>query len=120
MDELYSLVKDFDPSDIGVAFDIGHALVVHGPEWARYFERLKLHVRVVYIKDVRQGGGWVRFGEGLIGSTDYFKRLKKMEYREPICLHIEYDYGRGDGSRKHLLAALKQSTQQVREWWAKA
>jgi Xylose isomerase-like TIM barrel len=30
LSEMYQLVKDFDPAQIGVAFDIGHALVVHG------------------------------------------------------------------------------------------
>ena len=33
LNELYDLVKDFDPNQIGVAFDLGHAIIVHGDEW---------------------------------------------------------------------------------------
>ena len=33
LDELYELVKDFDPDQIGVAFDLGHAMITHGPLW---------------------------------------------------------------------------------------
>ena len=56
LSELYDIVKDFDPAQIGVAFDIGHALVVHGDDWRRHFEKLKSHLKVAYVKDVTRGG----------------------------------------------------------------
>ncbi len=48
--EMFELVTDFDPAQIGVAFDIGHALVVHGDDWRRYFEKLKSHLKIAYVK----------------------------------------------------------------------
>ena len=75
--EMYDIVKDFDPAQIGVAFDIGHALVVHGDDWRRHFEKLKSHLKIAYVKDVKREGRWVPFGEGDIGSTGYFKLLKR-------------------------------------------
>ena len=53
--DMYEIVKDFDPAQIGVAFDIGHALVVHGDDWRRHSSKLKSHIKVAYIKDVKRG-----------------------------------------------------------------
>jgi len=51
---MYEVVKDLDPAQIGVAFDIGHAWVVHGEDWRRHFEKLKPHIQVAYVKDVQR------------------------------------------------------------------
>ena len=120
LSELYDIVKDFDPAQIGVAFDIGHALVVHGDDWRRHFERLKSHLKVAYVKDVTRGGSWVPFGEGDIASTGYFKLLKQMGYRAPVSLHIEFDWNDGGKSktRSALLKALQESARVLRRWLA--
>lgn len=117
LDELYQLVADFNPDHLGVAFDIGHALVVHGEGWGEHFERLKKHIRIIYIKDARIGGTWTPFGKGDIAKTDYFRRLKKLNYSAPISLHIEYDWsGGGAKDRASLLKALKESTGVLKAW----
>jgi len=120
LSELYDIVKDFDPAQIGVAFDIGHALVVHGDDWRRHFEKLKSHLKVAYVKDVTRGGRWVPFGEGDIASTGYFKLLKQSGYRAPISLHIEFDWSEGGKSktRPALLKALEESARVLRRWLA--
>jgi sugar phosphate isomerase/epimerase len=116
--ELYEIVKDFDPAQIGVAFDIGHALVVHGDGWRQQFEKLKSHLKIAYVKDVKRGGGWVPFGQGDIASTGYFKLLKQMDYRAPVSLHIEFDWADGGKSktRPTLVKALQESAQVLRRW----
>ena len=115
---MYDIVKDFDPAQIGVAFDIGHALVVHGDDWRRHFEKLKSHLKVAYVKDVTRGGRWVPFGQGDIASTGYFKLLKQMGYRAPVSLHIEFDWSDGGKSktRAALLEALQGSARVLRRW----
>jgi sugar phosphate isomerase/epimerase len=120
LSELYAIVKDFDPAQIGVAFDIGHALVVHGDDWRRHFEKLKSHLKVAYVKDVTRGGRWVPFGQGDIASTGYFKLLKQMGYRAPVSLHIEFDWHDGGKSktRAALLKALQESARVLRRWLA--
>ena len=122
LSEMYDIVKDFDPAQIGVAFDIGHALVVHGDDWHRHFERLKSHLKVAYVKDVKPGGRWVPFGQGDVGSTDYFKLLKQTGYRAPVSLHIEFDWSEGGKSktRAALVKALRESAQVLRSWLAAA
>jgi sugar phosphate isomerase/epimerase len=118
LDDLYAIVKDFDPAQVGVAFDIGHALVVHGDDWRRHFDKLKPHIRIVYVKDVTRAGHWVPFGQGDIASTGYFKLLKQMNYRAPISLHIEFDWTNGGKAktRAALLKALQDSVQMLRRW----
>jgi len=120
--ELYDIVKDFDPAQIGVAFDIGHALVVHGDDWRRHFEKLKPHLKIAYVKDVKREGRWVPFGEGDIGSTSYFKLLKELKYQAPVSLHIEFDWTDGGKSktRPALVKALQDSSRVLRRWLASA
>ncbi len=120
LSELYDIVKDFDPAQIGVAFDIGHALVVHGDQWRQHFERLKSHLKVAYVKDVTRSGNWVPFGQGDIASTGYFKLLKQMGYRAPVSMHIEFDWNDGGKSktRSALLGALQESARVLRRWLA--
>src|SRR5215470_15469365 len=67
LNDLREIVSGFDPAQVGVAFDIGHAIIVHKEEWRPRFEALKSHVKVAYVKDAKMTGRWVPFGEGDIG-----------------------------------------------------
>ena len=118
LSDLYEIVKGFDPAQIGVAFDIGHALVVHGDDWRHHFDRLKSHLKVAYVKDVTRSGHWVPFGEGDVASTGYFNLLKQMGYHAPVSLHIEYDWTGGGKSktRAGLVKALQESSRTLKRW----
>jgi sugar phosphate isomerase/epimerase len=120
LEEMRQIMADFNPNELGVAFDIGHALVVHGEDWRLRFQELKPHIKVAYVKDVTRQKNWVRLGEGEIARTDYFKLLKEMNYRAPICLHIEYDWSENGKSknRETLLQALKDNGQVLKRWLA--
>jgi len=118
LDELWETVSDFDPAQIGVAFDIGHALIVHGDGWRPRFEKLKSHLKTVYIKDATRAGRWVKFGEGDIGGTGYFELLKQIGYHAPISMHIEYDWlPKGElETRAGLLKVLRENLQVLKGW----
>jgi len=120
--DMAEIMKDFDPDQLGVAFDLGHAIVVHGDEWTGHFERLKPHVKVAYVKDVRRPKSFVAFGEGEFGKTDWFKRLKQMNYAAPFSVHIEYEWaGKGNPkTREGLLKAMKQCAAALRKWHSEA
>ncbi len=122
LSEMLDLVKDFDPAQIGVAFDIGHALVVHGDDWRTHFEKLKSHLKIAYVKDVKRGGRWVPFGEGDIAATGYFKLLRELKYHAPVSMHIEFDWTDGGKSktRPALVKALRDSAAMLRRWLALA
>ena len=118
LNELVEILGDFDPNQIGAAFDIGHAVKVHGERWHEYFEKLKSHLKIAYVKDTDARGKWVRFGQGEIGKTGYFKLLREMSYNAPICMHIEFDWSSGgnDKTKEALLKALKESSGVLRGW----
>jgi sugar phosphate isomerase/epimerase len=116
--ELYDLVQGFDPAQIGVAFDIAHALVVHGDQWRTHFDKLKPYIKVVYIKDVTRDRKWVPFGEGEIGRVGYFVLLRELSYRAPISLHVEFDWtekGKAK-TREALVKALRESGRVLKQW----
>lgn len=117
----YDLVRDFPPAQLGVAFDLGHALLVHGDDWPAHFECLQPHLRVAYIKDTHRVRRFVPFGEGEFGQTDFFTRLKRMNYAAPLSMHTEFDWARdGQRDRAALAAAVQHSANKLREWLAAA
>ena len=120
--ELIDIVQGFDPAQIGVAFDIGHALMVHGDQWRAHFEKLKPHIKVVYVKDVTRDGHWLPFGQGAIGGLGYFKLLRQMGYRAPISLHVEFDWTEQGKSktRAALVKALGDSARALKRWLEEA
>ena len=119
--QMYDIVKDFDPKEVAVAFDIGHALLMHGDEWRKCFERLQDHIGIVYIKDVKQSGRFVALGEGELVKTDFFPLLVKMNYRAPLCIHVEYPWAtEGNKTRAAMVETLKSSRRVVADYWQRA
>ena len=118
LDELYDLVKDFDPRRIAVAFDLGHAIIVHGDAWRPRFEKLKPHIRVVYVKDVQRPARFVPFGQGEFGRSGFFPMLAKMNYSAPLSMHVEYEWAPpGTKTRSALVAVLKENRRVLGQWW---
>lgn len=115
--ELYQIIAPFNPDQIGAAFDLGHALIVHGDEWPAHYERLRSHLKIAYVKDTRRGKGFVPFGEGEFGQTDFFTRLKRLGYENPFSIHIEFEWPK---TRAGLVQALQASRRVLKEWLAKA
>ena len=120
LDELAQIMQGFDPEQVGVAFDIAHAVNVHGAGWRPRFDKLKPQVKVVYVKDANADKKFVPLGEGDVGSTGYFKLLKQIGYHAPISLHIEYEGGPTPqpATRPVLLKAVKDSLRVLRGWLA--
>jgi len=118
LNEMRRIVEGFDPEQIGVAFDIGHAIAVHGDGWRDQFKALQPHFKIAYVKDVTTDRKWVPFGQGAIGKCGYFDLLKQLHYSAPFSLHIEYDWTKSPDSksRASLLSALKESSEKLRKW----
>ena len=120
--ELYEIVQDFAPEQVGVAFDLGHALLTHGDDWSAHFEKLKPWIKVAYLKDVQRGTGFVPFGTGEFSRTDFFHRLRQMNYRAPLSIHIEFDWvAKGQPkNRAALVKTLTDSRRVVGQWLSQA
>ena len=116
--ELKALLDGFDPAQVGAAFDIGHALSVHGDNWKRHFENLRPHLAIAYCKDITAERKWVALGQGKIEQTGYFKVLRRTGYTAPISLHVEYAWC-AEGTpktRETLLTALKADRTMLQRW----
>lgn len=122
LNEMYEIVKDFNPDEIGVAFDLCHALIVHGDDWTARFDQLKPHIKVAYVKDVKRPRQLTPFGEGEFSKTDYFKRLKQMNLTAPLSMHIEYEWHpKGQATtREAMLKMLQQNLRVLKGWLAEA
>jgi sugar phosphate isomerase/epimerase len=122
LNDMREIVSEFDPAQVGVAFDIGHAIIVHKEEWRPRFEALKSHIKVAYVKDAKMAGRWVPFGDGDVGHLGYFKLLKQMGYNAPISMHIEFDWTEKGKTknREALVKTLKESGAVLRKWLAEA
>lgn len=121
LNEMYEIMKDFAPDEIGVAFDLGHALVTHGNDWPKLFGRLAPHVRVAYVKDLKLPKQWLHLGEGELGKTDWFTRVRKLNLRAPISMHVEYDWtGGAEKTFEGMLAVLRSNLRVLNGWLAGA
>ncbi len=120
--DIHEMVKDFDPKQIGVHFDIGHATVESGLSWPTSFALVKERVGAVIVKDFywthKPGEGaktvWVPIGEGSI-QPRFFGMLRASGFKGPITMQFEYPEVLG-GSLEVRLKALKQDNLKLREW----
>lgn len=90
--DLSELLEEFDPAQVGVAFDIGHATVEGGKAWPLHFASVRPWLDTVYFKEPCWKDnrlGWGPLGEGAV-DKGFYKLLKDSDFRGPISLHVEY------------------------------
>ncbi|MEP6662977.1 MAG: sugar phosphate isomerase/epimerase family protein [Verrucomicrobiota bacterium] len=90
--DIFSLIQDFDPKEIALAYDVRHALVEGGLSWPIQFNLVKSHIAAVCVKDFVWEKSKVKnvpLGEGIV-SKKVFTMLKEIGFSGPISLHIEY------------------------------
>ncbi len=90
--DIYSIIKDFDPKQIAVAFDIRHATVEGGLSWPIQFHLVKSHIGAVFVKDSAWENDKVKnvpLGQGMVDKK-FFPLLKEINFTGPISLHVEY------------------------------
>jgi sugar phosphate isomerase/epimerase len=90
--DIYSLIKEFDPKDIALAYDIRHATTEGGLSWPLQFNLVKSHVGAVFVKDFVWEKAKVKntpLGEGVVDPR-FFPWLKQMSFTGPISIHVEY------------------------------
>ena len=120
--DIHEMIRDADPKDLGVHFDIGHATVEAGLSWPTTFALLKDRVGAVIVKDfywkLSPGEGsktvWVPLGQGTVHPR-FFKMLRASGFRGPITAQFEYPFEGGDGLENRL-RALKADHLKLRDW----
>ena len=92
--DVYSLIAPYSPEKIGLAFDIGHAIVEGTKCWPLHFALVQDYIDIAYIKDPSWNAdsnsfGWAPLGTGLIPS-EYYRMLAKSGFDGPMSIHVEY------------------------------
>ncbi len=108
--DLHYLLKEIDPAEIAIAFDIRHATVEGGQSWPIEFRLVQPQLGAVYIKDFVWDGRKtvnVPLGEGRV-DPKFFSMLKKTSFAGPISLHMEYIDHRDPKLINQSLAAIAQ------------
>jgi len=90
--DIYSLIKDYQPKDIGLAYDVYHAQVEGGLSWPAQFNLVKSHITAVCIKDfiwVDDGLKDMPVGKGRL-NRKIIPMLKEAKFTGPMSIHVEY------------------------------
>jgi len=90
--DLHYLMKDFDPREVAVAYDIRHAMVEGISAWKINFHLIRHWIQAAYVKDFvfeKAKAVNVPMGTGLVGD-DFYQSLKQTAFRAPVSLHVPY------------------------------
>ena len=116
--DIFELVRDLKPAELGICFDIGHATLEGGTSWPIEARLMEPHLVCVYVKDFAWERGangfvskWGPLGGGMV-RREFFTWLKGSTYRGPISQHVEYI----EGDTPENLAQMKRDYAVLREW----
>jgi L-ribulose-5-phosphate 3-epimerase len=96
--DIWTAIKDFDPSRIGLNYDTGHTTIRGGNGWGDAARVALTHIKCLAIKDPRwenvPGRGWVPefvpLGDGLVDFKARFELLKSAGFNGPVNVHFEH------------------------------
>jgi sugar phosphate isomerase/epimerase len=116
--DVWTVIKDLPPEQIGMCFDIAHATIEGGLSWPIEARLMEPFFVAVFLKDFRweqTAKGWqpewCSFGEGAVDKT-FLTNLKKSSFTGPLCQHHEYPHGTG----VEMIANFKRDLAKLREW----
>lgn len=115
--DIYSLIKDYSPKDIGLAYDIRHAQVEAGLAWPTQFQLVQSHVTAVCVKDfewTNSGVKSVPLGTGRVDKK-LLSLVKDTKFSGPVSLHVEY-FPADSRDKQAMTSALRKDFQTLREW----
>jgi sugar phosphate isomerase/epimerase len=114
--DIYELIKDFAPGDLGLAYDIRHAQVEGGLSWPTHFHLVKSHLAAVCVKDFAWDQGRltnVPLGTGRV-DPKVMQMVKEAKFGGPISVHVEYNEGGRD--KNAIAGAFRKDLATLREW----
>jgi sugar phosphate isomerase/epimerase len=118
--DLHYLLEGIEPTDLGVAYDIRHAMVEGSSAWPVSFQLIRPHVQAVYVKDfIFQGGRAVNvpMGEGLCGKK-FYDVLKQSKYTGPISLHVPHVRASKPADARKAVPAIAKDLAVLKEFLA--
>jgi sugar phosphate isomerase/epimerase len=123
--DLYILLKDFDPSQVAVNYDVAHAVIEGGlGGWIDSFNITAPHLRGIAVKDfvwAKDARGewknqWKPIGEGMVRFPQFFKMVSDAHFDGPLQIHFEYPLK----TPEETYAAMKRDLRQLRAYLTQA
>ncbi len=114
--DIYNLIKELDPKEIALAYDIRHATVEGGLNWPLQFNLVKSHLGAVFVKDSAWENRKIKntpLGEGMV-DRKFFGMLKETNFAGPISVHVEYLERSRD--KKIIAEAFRNDLQKLKGW----
>jgi len=98
LSEIDPVMRRIPPAYAGYYFDIRHAVCEGGGNgWRLAFQHAASRLRMIAIKDffwARTDRGWrpvdTPLGGGMVDWPLYFRKLRQVNFRGPVSLHLEY------------------------------
>jgi len=134
--DLHEIMRDLDPSLVGINYDVGHATVEGGlGGWIASFRICGPHLRGIAVKDFaweKNARGawqeqWKPIGEGMVKFPQFFGMVAETDFNGPLQLHFEYPLGGVNNGtrqptipREQVLASMKKDLTAVRGYLSQA
>lgn len=134
--DLREVLRDFDPRQVGINYDIGHATVEGGfGGWINSFLAAGPYVRGIAVKDFLwekdQAGNWrpawKPLGQGMVRLPQFLAMVKQAAFDGPLQIHFEYPLGGADGGKptltipkEEVFAAMKRDVATLRGYLSAA
>jgi len=117
--DLWLMMKDLDPTTVGICWDIGQAMVEGGLSWPTQSRLTRSHWVAVHVKDFlwkkteKRGWRpeWCPLGEGRI-TQKFYDDLKASGYSGTISQH--HEHLKAGMPHKELLKELKRDFESLR------
>lgn len=116
------LMRDYKPEELSWCFDIMHTTIEGGTSWPTEVRLVRDHIAIAYFKNFTWEGPRPKpapLGEGVVGKP-YVDQLKSLDYRGPVCVHVEHL--KGSVKDPDYLAKAVEATRAdiatLRGWWA--
>lgn len=115
--DIFGLIKDYPPKDIGLAYDIRHAQVEAGLAWPTQFQLVQSHVAAVCVKDFdwsERGVRNVPLGAGRV-DRKIMSLIKASGFAGPVSIHVEY-LPADSRDQRAIAEALRKDLATARAW----
>lgn len=131
--DIYEVVRPFDPAEVAINYDIGHATVEGGfGGWINSFHVASKHIRGIALKDFvwtrdpksnAPRPKWCPIGEGQVQFPLFFDMVSRSGFDGPLQVHYEYSLGGAESGKtaitipqEQVFAAMKKDLAAIRNW----
>jgi sugar phosphate isomerase/epimerase len=116
------LMRDYKPEELSWCFDIMHTTIEGGTSWPTEVRLAREHIGIAYFKNFVWEGHRHRsvpLSEGVVGKS-YVDQLKSLDYRGPVCVHVEYLKGnvKDPDYISKAIEATRTDIATLRNWWS--